>query len=147
MYKIITIGGKDYKIEYTVEASLYKDCTDRVIDYIEKTAKAEDEQDVHKMLSTLTDIPQTTLIVFYAGLLEYHSDEVETINDAKALVKEYFNEHKEDGEGNFYSLLKLLMEQMGKDNFFSQIGLTQGIEEAQTKEVKKPQDHKKKAKA
>ena len=26
MYKTLTIGGNDYKLEYTIEASLYADC-------------------------------------------------------------------------------------------------------------------------
>ena len=26
MYKILTIGGEDYKLEYTIEAALYSDC-------------------------------------------------------------------------------------------------------------------------
>ena len=38
MYKIIKIEGKDYKLEYGIEASLYGDCAEKIIDtYAEAT--------------------------------------------------------------------------------------------------------------
>ena len=40
MYKTLTIGGKDYKLEYTIEASLYGDCIEKLITFISKTAGA-----------------------------------------------------------------------------------------------------------
>ena len=34
MYKTLTIGGKDYHLEYTLEASLCSDCIDRLIEFL-----------------------------------------------------------------------------------------------------------------
>lgn len=35
MYKVITISGKDYKLEYNIEAALYKDGIDRFIEFLD----------------------------------------------------------------------------------------------------------------
>ena len=40
MYKILEIGGKEYKLEYTIEASLYDECVERLIKFLGKTLGA-----------------------------------------------------------------------------------------------------------
>lgn len=148
--KLLNIGGKEYKIEFTIEASLYDGCTEKVTGLMLKIAEAEDKKAIKEMISTMSDIPQTALTMFYAGLLEHHGAEgdgsVTSLKDAKVLIKQYFAEHAEDGTGNFYDVLQMLMEQMGEDGFFKQIGLEQMMNqtENQKKAPKTPQDHKKK---
>lgn len=140
----LKIDGKHYDIEYTIEASLCAECTEAVTGLMTDVAQAQGEQDIRKLLSSMANIPQTTLTMFYAGLLENHGADgdksVITKDDAKKLIKKYFKENPED---DFYGLMSKLMEQMGNDGFFKQIGLEQMTEEAQTKEMKEPQDHKK----
>ena len=34
MYKILTIGGEDYKLEYTIEAALYSDCVAKLSKFL-----------------------------------------------------------------------------------------------------------------
>jgi hypothetical protein len=142
--KTLTIGNKDYTLEYTIEASLYSECTEKVINLMNTIGNASDTNEIKDQISAMADIPQTALTVFYAGLLEHHGEEgdgtILSKNDAKKLIKVYLKEHKEDGTGNFYNLLTQMMEIMGDDDFFEQIGLGQ----AEEKETKKPQDHKKK---
>lgn len=101
------------------------------------------------MIMSMSDIPQTTLTMFYAGLLEHHGTEgdqsVPDKKAAKELIKKYFEEHKEDETGNFYGVMELMIEVMTDDDFFKQIGLEQMVKNAQTeKKPKAPQDHKKK---
>lgn len=142
--KIITIGGKDYKFEFSVEASLYNDVTVSVTSLLFALDEAGEKEDIRQMLASLADVPRTALTMFYAGLLENHSDEIRSINDAKALIKKYFSEDKEQ---NFHSVMTQMIECMTDDDFFERIGLTQMFAVPTEKEPKTPQDHKKKTTA
>lgn len=149
MSKLLNIGGKEYKLEFTIEASLYKDCTDKVTGFMADVSTLRDKEDIKEIISTMTDIPQTTLTMFYAGLMEHHGEDgdqtVMSLHDAKNLIKQYFKEHQDDETGNFYGIMQILLEQMGEDGFFKQIGLEQIADQEAAKEVKTPQDHKKKS--
>lgn len=133
MYRILNIGGKDYKLQYTIEASLYSNCVEKLIDFYAKYFDAENSMDVHKLTRSLSDVPNTALTIFYAGLMEEHGvsgdQSVTTIGDAKRLLTKYFEEHKDDDTGNFYGILKICMDQMGEDGFFKLIGLEAMIKE------------------
>lgn len=145
--KVLTIDGKDYKIEYTIEASLYEECTEKVTSLLFGASGVKDDEGIKDFICSMKNIPQTALTMFYAGLLEHHGEfgdqTVLSKNDAKMLLRKYFDEHKDDGTGNFYGIMEVLLGQMGDDGFFKQIGLEQ-LTKPQ-KEVKKPQDHKPKA--
>lgn len=142
---VLNIGGNNYTIEFSIEASLYNSCTEKVTNLMFGLSNAKDEDGIKQVVKSISDIPSTTLTMFYAGLLENHSRDVKSIDDAKELVKTYLKEHKEDGTGNFYALMELLIEQMGNDDFFNLIGLENLFQtEEETKSVKIPQDHKKK---
>ncbi len=127
--KTIKIGDKEYKIEFTIEASLYNECTEKVAGLVCSISEAGDKEDIKKMISSMSDIPQTTLTMFYAGLLEHHGEDgdksVLSKSDAKKLIKQYFKEHPDDETGNFYGVMEILIEQMVDDGFFKQIGLEQ----------------------
>ena len=142
---VLNIGGKDYTIEYSIEASLCNECTEKVTGLMVGLSQAQNEDDIRGVVKSIADVPKTTLTMFYAGLLENHSDEIKSMDDAKELVKTYLKEHREDGTGNFYALMELLIEQMGNDDFFSLIGLDKMFQTEETKkQAKVPQDHKKK---
>ena len=104
MYKVLKIGGKDYKLEYTVEASLYDDCVSSVTSLMVGISESEDKNDIKKLVKEISNIPKTTLIIFYAGLLEAHGPEgdgtVSDLKDAKSLIRTYLEEHKDDEDGN-----------------------------------------------
>lgn len=144
MYKLLNIGGRDYKLEFTIEASLYGECTEKLINFMGKTMGAAEEKsitdglreqekaEVRKQLlansiSGISNMPDTGLTLFYAGLLEHHGEDgdktITTKQDAKRLLKQYFSEHAGDGTDNFYDLVAMLMEQMGEDGFFQRTGL------------------------
>lgn len=144
--KTLNIGGKDYTLEYTIEASLYKDCTEKMTRYIYGIIENQQSTNISGFLSQLSDLPSIALTVFYAGLMENHSDEIKNESDAKKLVKQYFKEHKEDGTGNFHDLMQLMSDCMADDGFFRNLGLEQIMEQSEEEEVEKkiPQDHKRK---
>lgn len=144
MYKVLTIGGKDYRLEYNIEASLYKDGVDRLINFLSGAFGASGEAEITKGLSKedktkvrielmnalreeVINLPDTALTLFYAGLLEYHgADGDGTIlskKDAKSLVKQLFEEQPEDGICDFASLLSTCLDQMGEDGFFKKTGM------------------------
>lgn len=145
----IKIGNRNYKLEYTIEAALYKDCAETVINFMSNVANAENKNEIKEVLSATIDVPNTCMTCFYAGLLENHGEEVTSLGDAKQLIKVWFKENQDNEKGNFYGLFMELLEIMGEDGFFKQLGLTQLMNKAEeaeeaTENAKIPQDHKKK---
>lgn len=129
MYKVLQIGGKDYKLEYSIEASLYADCTASLTGLMTEIQIAGDSKDIKRIVSELSNIPQTTLTIFYAGLMEHHGvhpdgdGAVPDIQTAKHLIARYLKEHSEDDTGNFFGIMQMCIEQMGEDGFFKLTGL------------------------
>ncbi len=129
MYKVLQIGGKDYKLEYSIEASLYADCTASLTGLMTEIQIAGDSKDIKRIVSELSNIPQTTLTIFYAGLMEHHGvhpdgdGSVPDIQTAKHLIARYLKEHSEDDTGNFFGIMQMCIEQMGDDGFFKLTGL------------------------
>lgn len=125
----LTIDGKDYRFEYTIEASLYEDCAETIMLFVKDAYDGQENMDFAKTIASMSNLPKTALTVFYAGLLEHHGPDgdrsVCSLSDAKVLVKKYMHEHANDDDGNFYSLMVKLMDQMREDGFFRQIGLDQ----------------------
>lgn len=133
--KTLNIGNKEYKFEYSIEASLYNDCTTKTVDLMTGVMLSANEENLKELIRSLSDVPNTTLTMFYAGLLENHSDEIQSIDDAKALIKTLMRENKEDEDlSNFYGIMQILMECMSDDGFFKQIGLEQMLKADQTEE-------------
>ena len=128
MYKIFKIDGKDYKVEYTIEAALYEECTEAVMNFMVDSSTAADAKDMKMLIKNMSNVPQITLTLFYAGLLEHHSPSsgdgsVANLADAKRLATQYFRENPDVEDANFYGLLNTLIGQMREDGFFKQIGL------------------------
>lgn len=129
MYKILRISGKDYKLEYSIEASLYADCTASLTGLMTEIQIAGEDKNVKKVVSEISNIPQTTLTIFYAGLMEHHGahpdgdGSVPDIQTAKHLIAQYLKEHSDDETGNFFGIMQMCIEQMGEDGFFKLTGL------------------------
>lgn len=148
MHGILKIGGEEYKVEYSFEASLYKDCVGTVMEVMTLLTGRNDKD----VILGLSDLPSSTIKILYAGLLEHHGIEadgkVKSLADAKRLAKQWILEQGEDG--SFYALLLKLTEQMGEDGFFKLIGLDKIFEteeeEIMPKPTAVPQDHKPKQK-
>lgn len=138
---MITANGKDYKIEFSIEASLYKDCADSVLN----TISAAEGGDVKTQINAVSCMPLTVLNMFHAGLLEHHGIDgdgaVTSIVDSKNILKSYMKENDLD----FDTVSNMLFDQMVEDGFFKLIGMDFEVD-TKPKEVKKPQDHKRKQK-
>ena len=130
--KRITIDKKEYKFEFTIEASLYDDCTKSIMDLFVTggmVSNAAENNDIdgakEYFINSIADIPKIALTLFYAGLLEHHGSEgdgsIKSISDAKRLFAKY---HEETGK-SYRDVLGEMMEQMAEDNFFDLIGLNQ----------------------
>lgn len=154
MYKILKIGGVDYKLEYTVEASLYEECIEKLMNFVGNAYEGINNDEMKELsgeelrearrnvmkerISSVSNIPSVAMTVFYAGLLENHGmglhgdKTIRNKEDAKELVRQYFDEHKDDGTDNFYDILLICMEQMGEDDFFKRTGLEKMTENVQT---------------
>lgn len=149
MYKVLTIGGKEYRLEYSIEASLYADCVTSLMGMMADVENADNEKNVKKMLEGMSNIPQTALTIFYAGLMEAHGlhpdgdGTVPDIQTAKRLISEYMKEHKGEDSGNFYGVMNMCVEQMVEDGFFELVGLNALMESPKKKQKKVPMDHQK----
>lgn len=134
--KKITINKKEYSLEFTIEASLYDECTKSVMDMFVKggmiQGAAEDnnaEDALENLIETISNLPQKALTLFYAGLLEHHGPEgdgsIQGMNDAKKLLASYLRE----SNNSFRDVLSDMMQLMADDHFFELIGLDKMTEE------------------
>lgn len=140
----LTINGKEYTFKFSIEASLYNECTEATMNMFlslgeaqgEATAGTEDENSARKQamsamqkaFSSFANVPQTALTLFYAGLLECHGSAgdnmVQSMNDAKIILADYLRE----SENNFYDVMNMMLEIMGEDHFFDLTGISVFIE-------------------
>ena len=127
MYKTITIGGKDYKLQYSIEASLYGDCVASITSMLATIGNAAEKKDIIKQIHEISNIPQVAWTLFYSGLLEAHGMHPEgdgTVPDkqtAKSLMVQYMKEREEPAD--FYDILTMCLNQMGEDGFFKLTGM------------------------
>lgn len=133
MYKELVVGNKTYRIEFSIEASLYSDCTERVFSFMNALDNSgaetleEKENKVKEMIKQTSELPMLALHMLYAGLMEHHGEDgdrsIMSLRDAKKVLKMYLIEHKDKGDGDYASLIALLIDQMGEDGFFNLIGI------------------------
>lgn len=124
--KTLTVNKKEYKVEYFVEASLNVECLKNILSMLYYVSLAETTQEKRQVISKMvSDIPQTTINVLYAGLLE--NNEGITAEDAKQVTKEYLIENKGTDKGSYYALLTELIEIMSDDGFFELVGVKKMI--------------------
>ena len=144
---VLNIDGKDYTLEYTIEASLHKNCVEKVYNFVMNATGGSGKDAISDAISAMSDIPRTALTVFYAGLLEHHGEDgdntVPTKKEAKQLIKQYFEDKKDTDEADFYAIMALMIEVMEEDGFFKRTGLEKILTAGTEKLPKKPQDHKK----
>ena len=143
--RVLKIGNEEYTFKFDIEASLYSECTEKVTSIMVGLSDVKGEDAKSNFIKSLSDIPQTTLHMFHAGLLENHNV---TLSDSKKLIAQYIREHKEDETGSFFGVMEMLIEDMAEDGFFELIGLDKMMAKAEyqttQKTAKMPQDHKKK---
>lgn len=160
--KILTIGGKDYKVEFSFEAAEYKDCVDSIFkvisgSYIMKNGPTDENEKISVATAILngtsdmvSDIPKIAVTALYAGLLE--NNPVENEQAAKALFKQFVKENPDDERASFWGMYDFLRDCMEEDGFFKLTGMdkviaqmSEAAEEQKSKSGKIPQDHKRKS--
>lgn len=141
----LTINGKDYTFEFTIAASLCETCVEKTTKLIFGIVDAKSDEDLNKMIQSITDIYSTTFALFYGGLLEHHSNEIRSEKDAKELLAAYFRENTDRKEYNYYTLFNQLLEQVKEDGFFDLLGLDSMMESLTAEEEPKQTTAKKKA--
>ena len=141
--KRITIDKKEYKFEFTIEASLYDDCTKSIMDLFVTggmVSNAAENNDIdgakEYFISSMANIPQITLTLFYAGLLEHHGSEGDNTILSKSVAKKLLATYLKENNKSFRDVLGEMMEQMAEDNFFDLIGLNQVANELTEDEKK-----------
>lgn len=135
--KNVKINGEVYTFEYSIEASLYPDCTKEIMDTfinIGVGQGAAENNDAMSVLDTIkntvSNIPVKAMVLFHAGLLEHHGL---SEGESKDLLKAYV---KESGK-SFRDIYGELMEMVAEDNFFELIGLNQIFPNEQTEKKSK----------
>lgn len=156
----LTINGKEYTFKFSIEASLYNECTEATMNMFLSFGEAQGEAEIadsedlasakqqymsalRKTFSSVANIPQTALTLFYAGLMECHGtsgdNTVRSISDAKKILADYLRE----SESNFIDVNNMMLECMGEDNFFELTGIEKFLNQVNGEEKKKPGKSKK----
>lgn len=131
----LKVNEKEYTVTYKFKAMYDSDFITDMFKTFENMA-SNDDNDGIKLFAELA--PKTTNILL-VGLQEEHSEEFKTFDDAKDLICNYFKENEDNQDVNMLGLYTELINTMSEDGFLERIGLVD-----KKKEVKTPQDHKKK---
>ena len=131
----LKVNEKEYTVTYKFKAMYDSDFITDMFKTFENMA-SNDDNDGIKLFAELA--PKTTNILL-VGLQEEHSEEFKTFDDAKDLICNYFKENEDNQDINMLGLYTELINTMSEDGFLERIGLVD-----KKKQVKTPQDHKKK---
>ena len=131
----LKVNDKEYTVTYGFRAMYESEFIKEMFNTVGKI-NSNDEDKEFEMLAVLA--PRTTNMLL-VGLQEEHADEFKTFEDVYTLLKQYFKENENNTDITMLGLYTKLMNVMEEDGFLAQIGLVE------KKEVKTPQDHKKKA--
>lgn len=153
--RLLTIGGNEYKVEFSFEAAEYKDCVDKVFKvvsggYIMKrgiTGK-EDKSEMATAImdgtaDMFSDMASLSITCLYAGLLE--NNPVEDEKAARALFKQFVKENPDDERATFPGMYEFLKKCMEEDGFFKLTGLDKYLKdmsEAMEKAIKEAEKEK-----
>lgn len=142
MYRTFECGGKEYRLEYSIEAYLAKTPTAEgkytsfVTPLLEISGKLGEED-----LEAAMDIPTIAVSALYAGLLRWHGrgrhgdKTILSIEDAGELAIALIDGHPDDENlGTFAGIMSMCLSQMEEDGFFKRLAASQI-----------PKDHKKKS--
>ena len=131
----LKVNDKEYTVTYKFKAMYDSDFITDMFKTFENMA-SNDDNDGIKLFAELA--PKTTNILL-VGLQEEHSEDFKTFDDAKDLICNYFKENEDNQDVNMLGLYTELIKTMSEDGFLERIGLGK-----KKKQVKTPQDHKKK---
>lgn len=147
--KTLTIGGKDYVLEFSFDAVENKPCVEKIFKMIsggyigQEGIVGEGTETKQELASALingtasmyAEMPDTVITAFYAGLLE--NNPVLNKAEAKKLLKQYFKENPNEENASFFGMYELIKECMEDDGFFKLTGLDKMLAEMMKTEAEK----------
>lgn len=142
MYRTFECDGKEYRLEYSIEAYLAKapNAEGRYASFIAPLVGMVAGESGGEDLVAAMDIPTIAVYSLYAGLLRWHGrgshgdKTILSVEDAGELAIALIDGHPDDEElGSFAGLMNMCLAQMEEDGFFKRLAASQI-----------PKDHKKK---
>ena len=130
----LKVNEKEYTVTYKFKAMYDSEFIKEMFETF-NNMNSEDDNSGIEMFAYLA---QKTTNMLLVGLQEEHSQEFKTFEDVYTLLKQYFKENENNTDITMLGLYTKLMNMMEEDGFLAQIGLVE------KKEVKTPQDRKKK---
>lgn len=131
----LKVNDKEYTVTYRFKAMYDSDFITEMFN----TFNDMDSKDDNNNFEFIAQLAPKTTNMLLVGLQEEHSDEFKTFDDAKDLICNYFKENEDNQDVNMLGLYTELINTMSEDGFLERIGLVD-----KKKQVKTPQDHKKK---
>lgn len=125
--KIITVGGKDYKLEFSFGAAENKDIVQRMFNftsgaYILKGGNNMAEAVLNGTSDMISDIAETCVSAFHAGCIDNNPI---TMDEARELTRAYIKENKT----NYRKLFEEIKTWMEEDGFFDLSGINDMLTE------------------
>lgn len=131
----LKVNEKEYTIKFKFRAMYDSEFITEMFN----TFNDMDSKDDNNNFEFIAQLAPKTTNMLLVGLQEEHSDEFKTFDDAMNLIKNYFSENEDNQDVNMLGLYTQLINTMSEDGFLERIGLVD-----KKKQVKTPQDHKKK---
>lgn len=131
----LKVNDKEYTVTYGFRAMYESEFIKEMFETF-NNMNSEDDNSGIEMFAYLA---QKTTNMLLVGLQEEHSQEFKTFDDAMDLIQKYFTENEDNQDINMLGLYTELIKTMSEDGFLERIGLGK-----KKKQVKTPQDHKKK---
>ena len=131
----LKVNDKEYTVTYKFKAMYDSEFIKEMFETF-NNMNSEDDNSGIEMFAYLA---QKTTNMLLVGLQEEHSQEFKTFDDAMDLIQKYFTENEDNQDINMLGLYTELINTMSEDGFLFRIGLVD-----KKKQVKTPQDHKKK---
>lgn len=133
--KILMIGDKEYKLEYSFAAATHKELINKVFkmlsgSYIGQQGLFGDKNETKKEIASafiegsatmFSETPETVIVAFQAGLMENNA--VLNRKEATNLLKQYFVENADSPYASFPGMFNLIKECMEEDGFFKLTGM------------------------
>lgn len=152
MYRVIEHDGKEYRLEYSLEAYMTK-YVDQYGEYRTHVAPLvdlmnrvnEDENNEAAGMKAAFDMPEVAAHAMYAGLMRWHGrgkrgdKTIVTFDDAAEFCWELIEAHPDDEYlGSWTGLIKMCIEQIEADGFFTRLsGVTVPLDNEPKKKSKK----------
>ena len=131
----LKVNDKEYTVTYKFKAMYDSEFIKEMFETF-NNMNSEDDNSGIEMFAYLA---QKTTNMLLVGLQEEHSQEFKTFDDAMDLIQKYFTENEDKQDIKMLGLYTELINTMSEDGFLERIGLVD-----KKKQVKTPQDHKKK---